>query len=270
MTLHCALCGGSDPLRRSHLLPKALYRMCRSTRANPNPVATGTGRAYLTSAQATTKLLCDSCEQRLSRLGETYVVGGCYRPNAKFLIRDVVSAAEPEGIVRGQPYYHATRLSGLNVDALRFLAASVFWRASAARWVAPAQDPFQNALGRYESAFRQFLLGEATFPTAARLMISMSCETDPPLMLTFPRVQRGFGYHSHDFYIPGLHFFLVIGNRLPLEIATPFKNRYDEIPIFSVNSRVDGAFSVLAREWRSNPRAVRDLLAKAGSATSNT
>jgi hypothetical protein len=83
-------------------------------------------------------------------------------------------------------------------------------------------------------------------------------------MLTFPRVQRGSGYHSHDFYIPGLHFFLIVGGRLPGEISTLFKGRYDDLPIFLMDSRADGAFSVVAREWRRSASTFKALLAKAG------
>lgn len=263
----CALCGSATPLRRSHLLPKALYRMCRSTRANPNPVAMGTKRAHLTSYQAASELLCATCEQRFSRLGETYVVGGCYRPNGHFMIRDAVLASEPEAIVTGWPFYRATSISTLDTEALRFFAASVFWRASVARWMVPALEPLRNSLGKYEKAFTEFLLGHSQFPAAARLLLWISSELDPPRMLTFPRVQRGSGHHSHDFYIPGLHFFLVVGGRLPTEIATPFKVRHDEVPIFLMNSRVDGAFSTLAQEWRRRPGEYKTLFAKAGRAS---
>ena len=64
--------------------------------------------------------------------------------------------------------------------------------------------------------------------------------------------------------IPGLHFFLIVGGRLPAEIATPFKARYDEVPIFLMNSRVDGAFSAVAGEWRRNTSEYKALLEKAG------
>jgi hypothetical protein len=49
---------------------------------------------------------------------------------------------------------------------------------------------------------------------------------------------------------------------LPAEIATPFKVRSDEVPIFLMNSRVDGAFSVVARQMRENRSKLEALSAK--------
>src|SRR5262245_42579217 len=95
----CALCRQSRPLLRSHLMPKALYRMCRSTMAiDPNPIALGEQRPRTTSQQATRELLCSECEGLLSASGERYVVGGCRRPGGSFAIRDILMQAEPHAV----------------------------------------------------------------------------------------------------------------------------------------------------------------------------
>src|SRR5213593_1701525 len=125
----CALCHERRPRLRSHLMPHALYRMCRKpTVANPNPVALGGHRPKITSQQAVLHLLCSECEQLLSRRGEKYVVGGCSRPDGTFPIRENLLKLEPHGQSGGQPYYCGTQVPRIDSDALRFFATSVFWR----------------------------------------------------------------------------------------------------------------------------------------------
>jgi len=260
----CALCLGEAPLRRSHLIPKALFRMCRSdTAVNPNPVVTGGKQPHLTSCQPVRSLLCATCEQGLSSGGETYVVGGCYRPDASFPIRATLRSSIPHAAVGGDPFYYGTRVRDLNVEALRFFAASVFWRASVTPWSVPGGGPLRNTLGTYEESFRRFLLQQSPFPASARLLAWVSSEDDPPRMVSFPRVQRRAGHHCHDFYIPGLHFILVVGGVLPAEIRSAYKVRSDELPIFVTNTRSAGLFQQISKELRRTPDKYQRLVAKA-------
>lgn len=260
----CALCLGETSLRRSHLIPKALFRMCRlDSAANPNPVVVGGKRPHLTSYQPVRSLLCAKCEQRLSSGGETYVVGGCYRPDGSFLIRDILRSSIPHATVGGDPFYYGTRVPGLDVEAMRFFVASVFWHASVTTWSVPAGGPLRNTLGKYDESFRRFLLQQSRFPASARLLAWISSEDDPPRMVSFPRAQRRAGYHSHDFYIPGLHFFLVLGGVLPAEIRSAYKVRSDELPIFVTNTRSAGLFQQISKELRRTPDEYQRLVAKA-------
>lgn len=261
----CALCLGEVPLRRSHLIPRALFRMCRlDSAANPNPVVMGEKRPYLTSHQPVRRLLCAKCEQRLSSGGETYVVGGCYRPDGSFAIRHTLRSSIPHATVGGDPFYYGTHVRDLDVHALRFFAASVFWRASVTTWPVSGGGPVKNTLGKYEEPFRRFLLQQSPFPASARLLAWVSSEDDPPRMVSFPRAQRRAGHHSHDFYIPGLHFILVVGGVLPAEIRSAYKVRTDELPIFVANARSGGFFQQIVKEIRrTTPDEYQRLIAKA-------
>ena len=261
----CALCLSEAPLRRSHLIPKALFRMCRlDTAANPNPVVIGEKRPHLTSYQPVRSLLCALCEQRLSSNGETYVVGGCYSPDGSFPIRDTLRSSIPHAMVGRDPFYYGTQIRDLDVEALRFFAASVFWRASVTTWSVPAGGPLKNTLAKYDEPFRRFLLQKSPFPASARLQAWVSSEDDPPRMVSFPRAQRRAGHHFHDFYIPGLHFILVVGGMLPAEIRSAYKVRPDELPIFVTNSRSGGFFQQIVKELRrTTTDEYQRLIAKA-------
>jgi len=76
----CRLCLAVKPLQRSHLLPKALYRLLqRQTAKNRNPVWFSRKSAWTSSTQFADELLCYDCEQRFHENGEDWVLRRCYR-----------------------------------------------------------------------------------------------------------------------------------------------------------------------------------------------
>jgi hypothetical protein len=153
----CALCLKVKPLRRSHLMPKAIYKMCRSQVAvNPNPIAMVGGLAAATSNQAAQYLLCGDCEQSFSAKGERYSLTNCYRPDGSFPFRDALIRNSPHRFQGEDLYYYGSRLLRPDLEPLRFFAASVFWRASVAQWrIPPAGKPLRNRLGKYEEVFQE-------------------------------------------------------------------------------------------------------------------
>lgn len=262
----CALCHKAGPVLRSHLIPKALYRMCRSERANPNPLAMGHERPQQTSRQAVVDLFCAECEQVLSANGERYVVGGCFRPDGSFPIRSTLLSATPAEVDGRDALYLGSKIPGLSLGPLVFFAISVLWRASVHAWAVPASSPLQNPLGRYEEEFRLFLLGHAKLPPYARLMLWVSSEADPPRMISFPEQRNHGGYHTHFFYIPGLHFILIVGRAFPQRLERAFRNDAREVPILVTNSRSEGMFSRVMREVVRRPREYRGLVARSKGA----
>ncbi len=265
----CALCLKVSPLRSSHFLPKALYRLCRSPAlANPNPVAVGEDRSHQTSRQAAQSLLCGDCEQSLSAGGERYVIGNCYRPNSSFPIRETVLRAKPDHHEYGQSFFFGTHVADLDLASLKFFAASVFWRASVVGWSIPPSVSLRNYLGEgYQEEFRRYLHSEQAFPQNARLLLWVSVEHDPPMMVSFPEMYKRHGFHAHSFYIPGLHFWLLVGALLPKEMTPLFRDRVGEVPVFTCNSRQEGIFPRFASDARHREREFTDLIRKAKGAT---
>jgi hypothetical protein len=68
----CALCLQRKPLQKSHLLGKALYRMC--SKAGGSPIVMTPEIIMATDKQVWSHLLCRDCEQMLSTKGEDYVM----------------------------------------------------------------------------------------------------------------------------------------------------------------------------------------------------
>jgi hypothetical protein len=71
----CKLCLLEKRLCRSHLIPRAVYALCRAQKApNPNPMMVTHKLALQTSRQAQWPLLCFECEQLLREKGEDWVL----------------------------------------------------------------------------------------------------------------------------------------------------------------------------------------------------
>jgi hypothetical protein len=107
-----------------------------------------------------------------------------------------------------------TDLLGNHVEDYLYFAASIFWRAGARIWD-PTWKPF--SLGdRYQEEFRLYLLGQAGWPTNARLVVHVS--TDDRVDFTVLPVSAKIATaHRYKFYIPGMMFILHVGATVPRE-----------------------------------------------------
>ena len=71
----CRMCGKVKKLCYSRYLPRGLYLFARAAELkNPNPVMSVNGELKQISDQYQDYLLCESCEGRLSALGEKWVL----------------------------------------------------------------------------------------------------------------------------------------------------------------------------------------------------
>ncbi len=69
---------------------------------------------------------------------------------------------------------------------------------------------------RYSEDLRLYLLGEAPFPRNAVSVVYVSDEDAPYASVTFAAGGRQKeGHFSYSFQLPGLMFFLVLGQRIP-------------------------------------------------------
>lgn len=126
----CKLCLKKKPLRQSHLLGRAFYKMCKE--AGSDPVVMTPKIILPTSRQVKEYLLCEDCEQLFNSKGEEYVSTLVYdgtdfplleRMNVSMTIKE-----EPNLLV-----YSASAM-GLDYDKLAYFALSVFWRSSVREW----------------------------------------------------------------------------------------------------------------------------------------
>jgi hypothetical protein len=114
--------------------------------------------------------------------------------------------------------YHAVQIPKLNVAALTYFAASMFWRASAHRWKMGAKESRGIELGPYEERLRKFLGGETQFPQNCVLWVSVPESITPFVHLSLtPYGGRREGYHLYKLIVLGVGFHLLVGGQIPPE-----------------------------------------------------
>jgi hypothetical protein len=210
----CKLCKQDRELQESHFLPAAVYAQLRDpAQQNPNPVLITSQISLSTSKQITDRVLCDECEQRFSRLGETWVLANMARPEG-FPIQEALAATAPIAANESFAYYSSAAISTIKMDALVYFALSIFWRASAHRWRNVSGFMEGIDLGPFEEPIRCFLLGDR-FPADTVILVSCWPTRDVVPAAYTPRRGRAPGYHCFNFLIPGLEFKLLVGRQIP-------------------------------------------------------
>jgi hypothetical protein len=216
----CKLCLRENaPLQESHSLSSAIYRSMRGnpTGGNPNPYVITHHSAKQTSKQQTAPMLCSDCEQRLSRNGESWVFANGLKADRSFPLKSVLDSRVPDVHEPNHPtkIFYGAGIPEVNVAALTYFAASMFWRFSAHPW--KTDGGYSVKLGPFEDQFRQYLLGQASFPGDAVLWVTVR-DTSPISHLTYiPTGERIGNMHAHRFPMPGFAFTLYVGKNVPLE-----------------------------------------------------
>jgi hypothetical protein len=247
----CQLCRKHKELRDSHFLPKSVLKSLRAPTASViDPITITDEVAISSSKQVKDYVLCHDCEQRFSRLGETWVVGKMARLNS-FPLADMVQSGTP--IIAGAEYdmYAGAAIPAIKTDQLAYFALSVFWRSVAHRWKSIAKVP-EIDLGPYQEPIRQFLAGEAGFPKDVAVWVWLW--TAKPYMLAayFPmRVNPGEVYHSFEFYIPGIAFHLFSGRKIPQETRNGCCGNSNARMIFTVKRQHTGLLQMMTQSLKT-------------------
>jgi len=216
----CRLCLERKPLQKSHLLPKALFRLLRTqSTKNADPVWFSRKAAWTSSTQLADELLCSDCEQLFHKNGEDWVLRQCYRGKGRFHLRQMIAGIRPVVFPISQAKLIPTRLvPGMEIEKLAYFASSVIWRAGVHKWVIDRHElkPIDIRDDQLEE-LRQFLLQKRAFPADTYLWISVSEPADSPLALTVFPPYGGFhdGHYSFRFLIPGIMFALFMGCFVP-------------------------------------------------------
>jgi hypothetical protein len=213
-TAPCGLCLEDKLLLDSHLLPAALYKLCRNPKAkrNPNPIVVTHRKSVITSDQVKAPFLCASCESRLNENGEQYVLAQSVQPNGQFKLRKRLETSKP--VYRDSRFrvYDIYPLLGEKIGHYLYFAASIFWRAAAHPWKVKTESIGPIAFDfNYLEEFRRYLLGKNIFPQDARVYVFVSSEVLPHRMVTVPTTDLDFPGRQYKFYIPSLCFVLYSG-----------------------------------------------------------
>lgn len=176
------------------------------------------GASVLTSAQARGHMLCDVCEHRFNKCGEEWVVENCWQDSTHFPLREAVIAESPFVAEPGFRAFACRDSRGVDVEKLGYFAASVFWRGSLHGWRIGRNRLTRLDLGPYQSDFQRFLLGQAAFPSAALLVVTLS-ELQDDLhnrAMSLPRGgERTEAGRHFQFVVPGMTFSMIVGRSIP-------------------------------------------------------
>ena len=210
----CSLCLQSRVLRKSHLIPKSLYKVIRSE--DGLVYASRKKGSIYTDKQIAVPLLCGDCEEMFSKKGEQVVCKECYRGKGNFILRDKLKATS-EMFTEGSKGWIIPQTESRNInldyEAYLYFGASIIWRASAGKWPSHV-GRMRRGLGKYEDKIRRYLLGETDFPKKVFLLIGVNSdddETNFSSAISFPFYEKLQGHHRHIFYIPGVNFIFTIG-----------------------------------------------------------
>lgn len=182
----CKLCLKTKVIRRSHLVPRALYEMSRDTRAKkPDPVLMTRRVAVRTNRQIEDYVLCGDCEQRFNKNGEDWILR--HVDNGKhFPLLQTLKLAIPFRATQRIVAFSGAAV-GIDTEKLAYFALSVLWRSSVHEWRILGQTT-SVSLGVHEEPVRKYLLGEDAFPSDVHVLV-VAC-TD--------LASRG------SFYVPGV------------------------------------------------------------------
>jgi hypothetical protein len=209
----CALCTNIAELRDSHFLPSAMYKNMKLP-GDTSQIILDRTNPRIENKQIKARLLCAVCEDRFSKNGERWVMGnGVRAASGTFLLQTALTNSKPIHDAQDFSAFSGGTIPAIDMDSLVYFAASVFWRATAHDWGRP-----KNRLdfGGYQEELRQYLVGSASFPMNAALLIVVSDATALLEIAAFPFGGKVAGaYHSYQFNIPGIEFTLSLGQRIP-------------------------------------------------------
>jgi hypothetical protein len=216
MTGRCKLCLQDLHLKESHYLPAGIYKILRDvTEKNPNPWTLTAKTAIQTSRQMTARLLCCKCEQRLSTYGENWVLRHCQRNDGSFSLASNLASREPDvaSETTTTRIYCAAKIPEIDVSALAYFAASIFWRGSIHPWNSDGSIPVN--LGPFREQFRQYLMGEKDFPKDCALWVVVREGKETGRLTHVPVGERKGNFHMYRFPMPGLAFSIMVSKNIP-------------------------------------------------------
>ena len=211
----CKLClQDGRELQQSHYLPAGVYRILRDNQEkNPHPWLLTPRATLQTSKQLTAPLFCGECEQRLSRNGEDWVLKNCLKPDGRFPLAAALLTRKPDlsSSQTSTKIYFASKVAEINVSALCYFAASIFWRGSIYDW--NSSSPV--TLGPFEESFRVYLMGLAGFPKECSLWLAVREGKEVDRITYPPAGSRTGSFHTYRFPMPGFAFLLLVGKGVP-------------------------------------------------------
>jgi hypothetical protein len=215
----CKLCWEDRELQDSHLLPAAVYKMCRAqSDESPDPIGIRNDpkikafRVFQTSKQITGHVLCFSCEQILNAKGEDWLLPQLSTLQG-FPLYDKITTIEPAAIDGDLSAYESVRVPDIQMNSLIHFGMGIFWKAAVHDWQT-GHGTLRLEFGPYRDEIRTFLLG-GPFPKHAYLMMNVVPPTFPTISLYVPFRSKKVKVAFYSFYVPGIEFTLALSRTTP-------------------------------------------------------
>jgi hypothetical protein len=122
-----------------------------------------------------------------------------------------------------QSAYATAKNPEIDVSKLIHFAIGIYWKASVHSWGSGRNEPRIN-LGDSVEALRLYLLGEADLPKNIALCISVDSAPIRLLGMLDPYQSSNPHQKNFCFFIPGIFFQLVIGEKVQQELAANYIN----------------------------------------------
>lgn len=212
----CRLCLEQRELQRSHLLPKALYRLIGSGTDpdHPDTVQLSSNSIKKSSEQVWRHLLCSECEDRLNKNGEKWVLHNCYCGRGVFRLRAALQDRTP---LHSEPDVRVYSAVATEIAQLVYFCLSVIWRASVVDWWCRGEKYEAIRLGHmYQEEIRKYLFAPDHIPEGVSVTVEVSALPKPKLAFSLPVPIRIAHRLCHRFYVPGILFEAIVGGvKLP-------------------------------------------------------
>lgn len=220
----CELCGVYSILKKSHLMPKSIYKAITRTfqphDSAPVWASKSQQSAYYSNSQITKRLLCGACEDRFNKHGEKYVVGMCMKNAQTFELKRNLDISSPSIHVNGSSYFSPKDIPKLNSEKFMYFAASIVWRVTATEW---GNDDIANLNNTLPDEFKEplqlYLLNKAKFPRSIYITVCVDDDADPVPIMSLPSGDIEENMHV-SFFIPGIKFNVFFGAEADQELSS--------------------------------------------------
>jgi hypothetical protein len=257
----CALCKREGELRESHLFAKALYKLTREENGPHDRLLITPEKTIQSSHQTTCRLLCDACEDRISKRGERTVLAECARSATSFILRDKLRSESPYVKTPSSAWFSKSRLKSVDVESYRYFVASILWRASVGKWRGITSPAWQGLLGSYEEEFRLYLAAPPGTSLRWPLLVAVMSDDDPVRFFSGPVQGPLASCNGYNFYVSGMHFFMFVGDSLDPSVSALFTHAASDT-IFELKPQSEHSPLTFVRDMvRNSPPGgrVRDL-----------
>ena len=189
---NCGLCLKKCELRKSHLIPKALYRKLRNSHeGNDLVLIQGHNKtSKYTDYQIAEYFLCGECEDRFSRFGERKIIPDCYASKNEFPALQWAKSCSKYVDIQEERWINPYINSFANTEFYLYYAASMVWRSSA--WPKTESSDKYSLGKKYQELFRRYLLGVDNFPSNVYVAVYIDTDEDPNTMILILLTRSGF------------------------------------------------------------------------------